>query len=185
MYDLALDTTCDPNSHFALDISHIATPQLGDELIAFGYGNDAHVWQGTVSLFESHMDCSAHPAMHWTGETRVCNGEIMAQGHQHEGMSRAPVLNGCGYIGMAHCARKPSSSQLANFAGIIPAAAIQAFIEKHLSKLHTLEVCKKSDVSAPTAPLVDCPHAAATLTVCNTTDSTKPLRARGPENCLI
>ena len=168
MYDLALDITCDPNTRFALDISRIVTPHLGDGLFAYGFGNDADVWQGIVARFESGKSCSAHPVKHWTGKTRVCNGEIMAQGHQHDGMSGAAVLNGCGYIGMAHCARTPSSSQLANFAGIIPAAAIQAFIAKHLSKLPTLETCKKGRISSPLAPHVNCSHATtATQTVCN------------------
>ena len=176
-YDLALDITCDTNPLYALDISEIATPLIGDGVIAFGYGDAADSWKGIVAGFQSRMNCTDdNPAKHWTGETRMCDGEIMAQGHQHEGMSGAPVLNGCGYIGMAHCALTPYSSKLANFAGIIPAAAIQAFLEVNLSKLPTLEECNKTVISPLIAPFVNCSHAAsATQTSSNPTDSPKKL----------
>ena len=156
-FDLAIDLRCSPTTSAALDISSIFVPSLGDEIIAFGFGVTALVWEGLVAGFLSQkMDCSSK-ATHWNKtSTRVCFGEIVAQGHQHEGMSGAAVLNGCGYVGMAHAVNKKTNASEANFAYVIPASAIVRLIEQNLDKLPTIENCRKRSVVPPLAALANC-----------------------------
>jgi hypothetical protein len=158
-FDLGIDIRCSPSSSTssALDISSIFLPSLGDEIIAFGFGVTAFVWQGLVAAFLStNVDCSSN-ATHWNStSTRVCSGEIVAQGHQHHGMSGAAVLNGCGYVGMAHAVNKKTNASEANFAYIIPASAIVRLIEQNLDKLPTLEKCGKRSFVPPIATLANC-----------------------------
>jgi len=157
--DLAIDLSCLPTSSTpsALDLSSVFVPSLGDEIIAFGFGETAFVWQGLVAAFTSESapewNCSSK-STHWKGTTsvRVCRDEIVAQGHQHAGMSGAPVLNGCGYVGMAHA----MTTSYANYAYIIRASDIIALIEKHHSQLPTLAECGQSAVAPPLAAFANC-----------------------------
>jgi hypothetical protein len=154
--DLAIDLRCNPSTS-ALDISTVYKPSLGDEIIAYGFGDTAQVWQGLVS---SHVrDVCLGPATHWndTNGVRVCSGEIIAQGHQHAGMSGAPVLNGCGYVGVAHSVNiAKTNATHANFAYIIPASDIIDFIEQNLSELPTLAYCGQRMVTPPLAAFANC-----------------------------
>lgn len=109
-----------------------------------------------VARVPSAENCTLAPARHWQGVTRICDGEFIAQGHQHEGMSGSAVLNGCGYVGVAHAARIPAGTRLANFAAIIPAKAVIDFIDLHASKLPTLADCGMQAVLPPVAVFVDC-----------------------------
>ena len=159
-FDFAVLTDCpkDPVTH-ALDVAAFAIPTLGEKLIMYGEGDSASVWTGIVSRVAKspkYVNCSVTSANHWSGVTHVCAGEIIAQGHQHEGMSGAPVLNGCGYVGTAHAAIGPDASKLANFAAIIPAAVIFDFIDLHLGTLPTLEQCGLQAEAPPVARFVDC-----------------------------
>ena len=154
-FDLAIDTHCQPTPS-ALDLTSVFVPSLGDEIIAFGFGVTAKVWQGLVAGFTRDWNCSSQ-ATHWNSTlTRVCSGEIIAQGHQHEGMSGAPVLNGCGYVGMAHAVNSKVNAITAIFAYIIPASVIIEFIKEHHSRLPTLENCSQSAVAPPLAAFADC-----------------------------
>ena len=147
--DLAIDLRCS-NSYSALDVSSTFIPYLGDEIIAYGFGQVAQVWQGLVADY-STKNCSS-VAAHWTGKSRVCNGEIIAQGHQHAGMSGAPVLNGCGYVGMAHVVFNDPAS----YASVISAPATIDFIEQNLSKLPTLADCGQRILAPPLAAFANC-----------------------------
>ena len=154
--DLAIDLSCLPTSSSpsALDISSVFVPSLGDEIIAFGFGETAFVWQGLVAAFTSaHWKCSSK-ATHWEGTTsvRICTDEIVAQGHQHAGMSGAPVLNGCGYVGMAHA----MTTSYASYAYVIRASDIITFIEHNHSQLPTLADCGQSAVAPPLAAFANC-----------------------------
>ena len=159
-FDFAILTKCPSASiSSALNVSAYAIPELGDELIVYGHGDSASVWTGFVSRVAtspSFVNCSVTPAQHWSGVTRICAGELIAQGHQHEGLSGAPVLNGCGYVGTAHAAVVPDRSTLENSAGIIPASFIFDFIDEHIDKLPTLEDCKLLAEVPPVASFVDC-----------------------------
>ena len=160
-FDFAILPICPPSAliSVALNVSEYAIPALGDELIVYGHGASASVWTGIVSRvanFENFVNCSITPAQHWSGVTRICAGELIAQGHQHEGMSGAPVLNGCGYVGTAHAAVMPDESKLANFAAITPAAVIFDFIYLHSDKLPTLATCGLHAEAPPVARFVDC-----------------------------
>ena len=160
-FDFAILPICPPSAliSVALNVSEYAIPALGDERIVYGHGASASVWTGIVSRvanFENFVNCSITPAQHWSGVTRICAGELIAQGHQHEGMSGAPVLNGCGYVGTAHAAVMPDESKLANFAAITPAAVIFDFIYLHSDKLPTLATCGLHAEAPPVARFVDC-----------------------------
>jgi hypothetical protein len=155
LFDLAIDTDCLPTPS-ALDLTSVFVPSLGDEIIAFGFGVTANVWQGLVAGFTRNRICSS-PATHWNSTlTRVCNGEIIAQGHQHAGMSGAPVLNGCGYVGMAHAVNSKLNAITAIFAYVIPASVIIDFIKEHHSRLPTLKNCNQSAVAPPLAAFANC-----------------------------
>ena len=154
IFDLAIDLSCS-NTSAALDISSVYEPSLGDEIITFGYGDAALVWQGLVSAYVNN-EC-VDPAIHWgNGTVRFCNGEIVAQGHQHEGMSGAPVLNGCGYVGMAHAVNDKTIAPNANFAFIVPAYAVTRLIKKNLGRLHRLADCGQIALAPPLAALANC-----------------------------
>ena len=160
-FDFAILPICPPSAliSVALNVSEYAIPALGDELIVYGHGASASVWTGIVSRvanFVNFVNCSNTQAQHWSGVTRICAGELIAQGHQHEGMSGAPVLNGCGYVGTAHAALMPDESKLANFAAITPAAVIFDFIYLHSDKLPTLATCGLHAEAPPVARFVDC-----------------------------
>ena len=91
-----------PSTTHGLDISIAAEPFLGDQVITYGFGDMAKAWSGTISDKEdSNTTCLAF-AQHWTGVGNICAGEYLVQGEQHKGLSGAAVLNGCGYIGIAH-----------------------------------------------------------------------------------
>ena len=154
IFDLAIDIRCS-NTSAALDISSVYEPSLGDEIITFGYGDTALVWQGVVSARVKNKCVS--PAMHWgNGTVRFCSGEIIAQGHQHAGMSGAPVLNGCGYVGVAHAVNDKTNAPDANFAVIIPAYAVTRLIKKNLDRLPTLADCGQTALAPPLAALANC-----------------------------
>ena len=124
----------------ALDVTFYLVPNLGDDVLAYGIGVYAYVWVGSIAReVYGIFNCSSRTASHWTGATRICDGEFLAQGHQHEGMSGAAVLNGCGYLGMAHAAQMPSASKLANFAALIPASEIIKFIDQNLARIFERE----------------------------------------------
>jgi hypothetical protein len=149
-YDLAIDLNCKDSVSSALDISSVFEPSLGDEIVAFGYGEIGFVWQGLVAG-RITGNCSG-AATHWVRSPRTCIGEIVAQGHQHDGMSGAAILNGCGYVGMAHAMTIGN----ANYAYIIPASAIIRLIKQHEMRLPTLEECRKDVLSPPLAALSSC-----------------------------
>jgi hypothetical protein len=167
IFDLAIDLRCS-NTSAALDISSVYEPSLGDEVITFGYGSSGLVWQGVVSA-RVESKC-VDPAIHWgNGTVRFCSGEIVAQGHQHGGMSGAPVLNGCGYIGMAHGVNTKTNLHNANFAFIIPAYGVTRLIKKNLGKLPTLAECRQSALAPPLAALTNCATKTPLETVINAT----------------
>jgi hypothetical protein len=170
-FDFAILTICPSASiSSALNVSAYAIPELGDELIVYGHGDSASVWTGIVSreaTSPSFVNCSVTPAQQWSGVTRICAGELIAQGHQHEGLSGAPVLNGCGYVGTAHAAVVPDRSTLENSAGIIPASFIFDFIDEHIDKLPTLDGCKLQAEAPPVASFVDCSARAVDSSSCN------------------
>ena len=158
-YDFAIITSCPADTKYALDVTSYAVPELGDGLIVYGHGNTASVWKGIMSRVAKvpyAANCSLVPAQHWSGDTRICDGEYIAQGHQHEGMSGSAVLNGCGYVGMAHAVDRPDETKLASFAAIVRSEDIVSFMDSHADKLPTLGDCGMQAVLPPVARFVDC-----------------------------
>ena len=155
VYDFALLNDCNASSiKAALNVTSYAKPKLGDSLSAYGFGEVASVWEGILSRVATprveHENCTAVLARHWAGNNRICSGELVAQGHQHEGMSGAAVLNSCGYVGVAHAI----TNNKANFAFIVPASAIVAFFDKHAHSLPTLQQCGMRVEEPPLAEFV-------------------------------
>jgi len=145
---------------YAIDINVGASPELGDDVIAYGHGGRAKVWGGKISDF-SEEKCD-EPAKHFNGTTRICAGEWIVQGHQHEGMSGSAVANGCGYLGIAdtiaHALKNSKflNSVDANFAGVIGVKIIRQFISanKHVLAKHDNTSIIVNEL--PFAPFAEC-----------------------------
>lgn len=87
--DVAIDRRCKLHGS-ALNVSFsYTTPELGDQVIAFGYGDTASVWKGVISRLVAGQDNCSNNASRWSGNTRICDGEFLAQGHQRQGRSGA------------------------------------------------------------------------------------------------
>ena len=139
---------------YAIDISIGDTPELGDDVIAYGYGDRAKVWGGKISDLIEKDECVT-PASHFSGTTRVCLYEYIVQGGQQKGMSGSAVANGCGYLGIAHAVLL---SELSNgsYAGVIGVKIIRQFISdnKHLLVKHDNTSIIVNQL--PFAPFADC-----------------------------
>ena len=86
----------------ALNVNTYAEPQLGDDILAYGFGDTANVWKGTLAGIQAKGNDSA--AVHWEELPKVGTGEYIVQAAQHQGQSGGPAVNGCGYVGLAHAA---------------------------------------------------------------------------------
>jgi hypothetical protein len=153
-YDLAVSTSC-PNTTHALDISQYVVPDLGDEVLCFGYGDIAHVWRGFISKIITSTDpTKCNGTVPWTKATTMCDGEFLVQAHQHTGLSGSAVANSCGYTGMAHIT--VTDSMTTGFAGVIGAAAIIELISELLPLLPDAASCGVIPITLPTSPFVTC-----------------------------
>lgn len=153
--DLGAIKDCPEAGSTAINITSFAQPKLGDNLISFGFGLTAHVWHGFVAKYvEDDANCVA-PAKHFSGRSKICKDEIVAQSNQHEGMSGAAVANGCGYIGMCHAVI--SGTQLTTFAAIIGAESIRQFIRANKHYFPILSDCSNVKViEMPRMPFINC-----------------------------
>jgi hypothetical protein len=162
-YDLAVSTSC-PNTTHALDISRYVVPDLGDEVLCFGFGNI--VWRGFISKkITSANPTECNGTVPWTNATTMCDGEYLVQAHQHRGLSGSAVANSCGYTGMAHTT--VTDNMTTGFAGVIGAAAIIELISELLPLLPDADFCGVTPISLPTSPFVKCaaPVTAATTSI--------------------
>jgi hypothetical protein len=155
-YDLGILLDRKYSLPYAIDISIGASPELGDDVMAYGHGVRAKIW-GKISDFIEKGECDTL-VKHFNGSTRVCAGEWIVQAHQHPGMSGSAVANGCGYLGIAHAVVtfEDSSGVTANFASVIGIKTIQQFISDNKDKL-----VKHQDTSIvinelPFASFVEC-----------------------------
>ena len=113
----------------------------------------AKAWSGTVSFKEnSNKKCLV---LAQTGVGNICAGEYLVQGEQHKGLSGAAVLNGCGYIGIAHAVLSDSDAR-ANFAGVISASMIKTFLDKVIDNLMNASDCNVTTLEIPTLPINAC-----------------------------
>ena len=162
--DLGIISQC-PSTEAVLDISVSTIPKLGDNVVAFGFGDTAEVWTGPMSkIIPTKDDVLMN---HWTGTGNIItSGEYLVQSAQHHGMSGAATSNGCGYLGMAH-AVNIADMGLGVFASIIPAKDIQAFIlnitVKNSRALKRYDECLRSDnqlpldiITFPIFPFMNC-----------------------------
>ena len=152
-YDLALITGC-PTTEYAINITNLADPQLGDSVVSFGYGETAKAWSGTISDVEHPGELEQ--VVHWQGGTnaKVSFIEYIAQSAQHFGMSGAAVVNGCGYLGMTHIVLQSGS---ANFAAIVPGFVIADLMLEHAYRLSNVSQCTSLKiVDIPVMPFIEC-----------------------------
>ena len=156
-YDLGILLDRKYSLPYAIDISIGASPELGDDVMAYGHGVRAKIWGGKISDFIEKGECDTL-AKHFNGSTRICAGEWIIQAHQHPGMSGSAVANGCGYLGIAHAVVtfEDSNDVTANFASVIGIKTIQQFISDSKDKL-----VKHQDTSIvinelPFASFVEC-----------------------------
>jgi hypothetical protein len=106
----------DPGTH-ALNITFVPDIRLGDDVILYEMGDIANVWKGVLSGHRDNGIADCGLSTPWYPNCSICNGEYLIQIHQHEGLSVSPVLNGCGFVGMAHA--YPTTSSGALFAAVI------------------------------------------------------------------
>jgi hypothetical protein len=143
--DIGLLAMC-PNGHInAINITEEVSVILGDEVIAYGLGSIAKMWKGYISNVVTEDSCASH--RHWNGTSCNQPGDLMVQGMQDESMSGGPVINGCGYVGMAVNVVK---NELASFASVAAAANIRKCMTAHQSVLRS--DCRNKIVSIPTYP---------------------------------
>jgi hypothetical protein len=162
--DVGIIAQC-PSKDAVLDISISTIPQLGDNVIAFGFGDTASVWTGPISKLVENKDDPFNG--HWAGTsvTNITSGEYLVQSAQHLGMSGAATSNGCGYLGMAH-AVDVADLGLGYFSAIISAKDIQTFILDMIvmnpHKLKRYKDCFQTNhqpldiVSFPIFPFMNC-----------------------------
>ena len=161
--DLGILIGC-PRGDYILNISQSVTPELGDEIVSFGYGNFGQAWKGTFS--KVHKSSGDSPRTQWRPNGDATDGEYIVQSAQHDGMSGAATSNGCGYLGMA---RANQPDRIANLALIIAADHIKKFIYKNRDRLMTLDDCTTRKmriihvVSLPLSPFMDCPAESASV----------------------
>lgn len=150
-HDVAIISRC-PQASSALNISLYVTPFLGDNIVGFGFGSSAKAWTGSVADLNDPLSVDIN-ANHWTGEAKISSGEIIAQSHQHDGMSGGAVSNGYGYVGMAHIVMNDVKL---NYACIISAKVLVEFVASHLKKLKTLVDCPNLEIlNLPSFPSID------------------------------
>ena len=157
-YDLAILLDRKYLLPYAIDISIGASPELGDDVIAYGHGDRAKIWVGTISDLIEKDECDNTLAKHFNGSTRICAGEWVIQAHQHPGMSGAAVANGCGYLGIAHAVLtfNNPNAVTANFASVIGIKTIQQFISENKDKLVKHEDTSIIINELPIASFIEC-----------------------------
>jgi hypothetical protein len=139
----------------ALNVTDFASPELGDQIVAFGFGETAKGWLGAI-VGAHEKDCNE--AQHWSSQARMCQKEYIVQADQHSGQWGGPVANGCGYLGMAHIAIVTNGT-MATFAGIITASIILDLAIANFDKLPSLsDYPEIRVVNIPKMPFVDCHH---------------------------
>ncbi len=130
IFDLGIGHGCPKTAKYALDISTVAVPSIGDEVVSGGFGGVGYFWHGHVSEI-SKREC--RPAIHWNDSDefskRICSGEIMVQGSgQGPGTSGSAVANGYGYVGMGRATLVTDIGSM--YAAVVPAWAIIDLIRK-------------------------------------------------------
>jgi len=132
--DLGLKTEC-PVSHYILNISKVQPLVLGDEVVC--YGHEKILWKGHLSS-ENSVPINGKP---WEGDIIIKSNEYAFHGEQHVGMSGGAVLNGCGYVGMAHAVGSEKIKDVGKFTFVIPATEIQQCITKNSKLLKNISQC--------------------------------------------
>ena len=158
-YDLGIILGC-PELNFVLNMSTYTKPMLGDSVIAYGFGDTAKAWTGSIAdVGFAHKDLHSRPHIHWNGypnANHINSDEVYVQSFQHSGQSGGPVSNGCGYVGMSH-AVVVSNDKFAHFCSLIPPKRMIEFVKEHQSKLKRLEDCHDLEVlNLPMMPFMDC-----------------------------
>jgi hypothetical protein len=155
--DLLLFLDC-PNTEDvtkgALNISSYTKPQLGDDVVGFGFGKVANVWKGTVAVIEDEV--KVKPFGKWKGVTssKASRDEYLITTYPQDCQNGAATANGCGYIGMAHAV--VASILPVHYVLVIKAEAITKFITLHFDKLKSVEECGTRVVNMPVMPFIDC-----------------------------
>ncbi len=145
---------CPKLVHSALNISTVAAPELGDEVISYGFEDVAEVYRGSVASVRNHDRDCVSASNDWTGKCIVCKGEFHVEGEQHAGLSGAAIVNVCGYIGLAHSV--VTDNQITSFAGVVAASMIHDFLDSHINDLANVQDCNISVVQIPVLPFRVC-----------------------------
>ena len=122
----------------------MAEVSLGDHVSTFGMGKDANYVRG----FMSRRHSTAQHGAAWQGPKAVIidADELMFDGQQHEGMSGASTLNGCGYVGMAHAMTENGPRTYYN---VIRASHVHDCIRANVVRLNTVDQCPRKVVQPP------------------------------------
>jgi hypothetical protein len=118
-----------------LDISRITNVNVGDEVVAYGFGHLAKAWKGIVCDKQVQNTVTLQwSGEQWSGGSGVRPGDFIVQGNQHVGMSGGPVSNGCGYVGMATIRLQDGFN---SYAIVSPVSTIHECLRFHKEKLPT------------------------------------------------
>ena len=166
-YDVALYHNGCPSTPSALLLPEKHFPlQLGDNGIAGGYlhvdgiGKVPRIWSGTFSgNVEISVTSSTCPA--FTGCALLSTDMLYFAGIQLFGMSGAPVLNHCGYSGLAVAIRSYPNYDtqynqlfsIGSHAVVVPNYGVYKLLESNYKSLIPLENCPHLTATAiPTFP---------------------------------
>jgi hypothetical protein len=106
--DLAFSRSCP--EEFALNVTHVHTPRLGDELVAYGYGVHGKLWRGHFAGHPTSEQTQTVEAWHSKAIATTREFEYTVQGSdQEDGMSGCGCMNGCGYVVRLVLASLPSA----------------------------------------------------------------------------
>ena len=134
--DAALSSDCPPT---ALNVSETFPLIIGDEVVTYGLGGRANGWKGTLVGYHEKIEApnwNVHSVPH-------VEGEMLFSGHsQHGGLSGSGVLNGYGYVGMAH-AIASDFDERASWGVVIPAKLIQPLNMIHFAENSNVKSSKK------------------------------------------
>jgi hypothetical protein len=127
--DVALLSTCYAGKNVVNVTSSTVAPRLGDEAVAVGYyKSEIRAWVGALVGFGGVH----RKGIHFTSNYYEVPDELIFQGAQLPGMSGAAVVNGLGYVGVAHILKFESDVPSAQ---VIPWSRIEECVVNNWSSL--------------------------------------------------
>ena len=147
--DLALVAKC-PSTGMALNSKTHTLPQIGDDVISYGFGKWSKVWNGVLVSTFGKNETGFPP---FIGVSNVPEDAFTVSTSTDRGFSGSPVLNSYGLVGVVSLALKGDVSS-SGYAGVIPISYAFQCIKQYAEegRLPTLKSCQ--EVSVLDAPVL-------------------------------